>query len=69
MRISLVLHRRDQVLVVQVTVAEVEADERVADKLRLTHGPGVDIREILHQHREQTTALAVHGSPCRAVAG
>ena len=61
--LSLVLHRRDQILVVQVTVAEVEADQRVADELRLTHGPGVDIREVLHQHREQSAALAVHGPP------
>ena len=41
--LRLVLHGLDQVLVVQVAVAEVEADQRVTDELRLAHGPAVDV--------------------------
>ena len=47
LELGLALHRRDQVLVVQVTVAEVEADERVADELGLPHGAGVDVGQVL----------------------
>ena len=57
------LHRGDQVLIVQVTVAEVEPDQRVADELTLAHRPRVDVLQVLDEQREQAAALAVHGPP------
>jgi len=38
------LNGRDHVRIVQVTVAEVEPDQRIADELALAHGAGIDVR-------------------------
>ena len=52
---GLFLHSVDQVLVVEVAVAEVEADQRVAQELGLTHGALVHVGpSVLEQQRVQT---------------
>jgi len=48
---------------VQVTIAEVEPGQGVADELAFAHGPGVDVGQVGQQQREETAALAVHGAP------
>src|SRR5882757_9118067 len=59
----LALNRGDHVRVVQVAVAEVEPDQRVADELTFADASCVDVRQVREQHREQATTLAVHGAP------
>ena len=57
------LHGVDHVCIVQVAVAEIESDQRVAHELALPHRADVDVGQVRQQQREQTPALAVHASP------
>src|SRR5262249_44101392 len=57
------LHGPDHVRVVQVAIAEVEADQGVTHELALPHCAGVDVGQVGQQHRVQPTALAVHAAP------
>ena len=51
------LDRLDELLVVEVAVAEVEPDDRVAAELGLTERVAVDVvAEVLDEHREQRAA-------------